>query len=140
MLRYRGRVSGPLMDRIDLSIEVPAVAAAVLTRTAGEVEGEASARIRERGVAARALQQARQGCANARLAANAIDRFCMPDAQGSALLSQALSRMALSARSYHRVLKVARTIADLAGDASITSTHIAEALAYRRFDVQRVSR
>ena len=88
-------------------------------------------------MAARERQQQRQGGANARLAADALDRHCRPDARGSVLLSQALARMALSARSYHRVLKVSRTIADLSGDETIAGTHIAEALAYRRFDQQR---
>ncbi len=137
MLRYRSRVSGPLVDRLDLAIEVPAVPADLLTRTTSIGDGESSASIRERVIAARERQQQRQGGSNARLAADALDRHCRPDARGSVLLSQALARMALSARSYHRVLKVSRTIADLTGAQTIDATHIAEALAYRRFDLQR---
>ncbi len=137
VLRYRSRVSGPLVDRLDLAIDVPAVSADMLTDSDTSNVAEVSSSIRERVIVARERQQQRQGAPNARLAPAALDRHCRPDTKASALLSQALSRMALSARSYHRVLKVARTIADLAGDEKIKSTHIAEALAYRRFDVQR---
>jgi magnesium chelatase family protein len=82
---------------------------------------------------ARERQQVRQGKPNARLSTKEVDRYCQPDAAGAALLKQALSRLNLSARAYHRVLRVARSIADLAGSREITSPHVAEAVQYRRF-------
>ncbi len=128
--RYRGKLSGPLLDRIDLQIEVPSLPAEALQQAA---DGESSATVRARVAVARERQQERQGKPNARLAGKEIDRFCPPDAAGAALLKQALSRLNLSARAYHRVLRVARSIADLAGSAAIASQHIAEAVQYRRF-------
>ena len=128
--RYRKKLSGPLLDRIDLQIEVPAVPAEVLQKAA---DGESSAIVRARVTQARERQQARQGKPNARLSTKEVDRYCQPDAAGAALLKQALSRLNLSARAYHRVLRVARSIADLAGSREITSPHVAEAVQYRRF-------
>jgi len=84
--------------------------------------------------AARQRQIARQGKANNLLSTLEIDQFCQPDVAGLNLLKQAISRLSLSARAYHRILKVARTVADLAGEAAIRSPHIAEAVQYRRFD------
>jgi len=129
--RYRGKISGPLLDRIDIQIEVPALPEHELTQKA---EGEPSAAIRMRVEAAYERQLARQGKANARLTTREIDELCQPDAAGMALLKQAISRLNLSARAYHRILKMARTIADLAGVEQLTSAHIAEAVQYRRFD------
>jgi magnesium chelatase family protein len=129
-MRYRSKLSGPLLDRIDLQIEVPALPAEALQRAA---DGEASASIRSRVTLARERQQARQGKPNARLTTKEIDRFCQPDASGAALLKQALARLNLSARAYHRVLRVARSIADLAACEAIAAQHIAEAVQYRRF-------
>ncbi len=127
--RYRGKLSGPLLDRIDLLIEVPAVTEVELS-TRGE--GEPSAAVQARVAAARARQIARQGKPNALLTPDEIDTHCLPDCAGAALLKQAMTRLDLSARAYHRILKVARTIADLAGDAIIRGTHVAEAIQYRR--------
>jgi magnesium chelatase family protein len=128
--RYRGRISGPLLDRIDIQIEVPAVPEEELTRHAS---GEPSGAIKARVEAAYQQQLARQGRPNAQLTTTEIDRICIPDAQGLELLKQAISRLSLSARAYHRILKVARSIADLAGEAGIRAAHIAEAVQYRRF-------
>jgi magnesium chelatase family protein len=129
--RYRGKISGPLLDRIDIQVEVPAVPQEDLMRQA---QGEASKAIRERVELAYQRQVARQGKANAHLAVKDIDRYCMPDALGETLLKQAISRLNFSARAYHRVLKVARTIADLAASETIASSHIAEAVQYRKLD------
>jgi len=131
VLRYRRKISGPLLDRIDLQIEVPAVPQEDLVRNA---QGESSAAIRERVMPAYQRQVERQGKPNARLTPREIDKHCMPDDQGTILLKQAISRLGLSARGYHRILKVARTIADLSGENRIHASHIAEAIQYRRFD------
>ena len=129
--RYRAKISGPLLDRIDLQIEVPALAESELTATAN---GEPSPRIRERVETARLRQLQRQGQANSLLSTAEIDQYCATDEAGMNLLKQAISRLNLSARAYHRILKIARTIADLAGEEAIASVHIAEAVQYRRFD------
>jgi magnesium chelatase family protein len=127
--RYRAKLSGPLLDRIDVHVEVPAVPEAELMALA---PGEPSAAVRERVTAARARQLARQGKPNVELGTKEVDRHCRADPAGETLLKQAISRLGLSARAYHRVLKLARTIADLAGVEAITATHIAEAIGYRR--------
>jgi magnesium chelatase family protein len=132
--RYRARVSGALIDRIDIGVEVPAIPAAALAAGSARPDEEPSARVRERVAAARALAIERQRKPNAMLAARDIDTHCVPDAEGAAIAAQALSRLSLSARAYHRILKVARTIADLAGCPAIGAAHVAEAVAYRRFD------
>jgi magnesium chelatase family protein len=129
--RYRGRVSGPLADRIDIKLEVPAPKESELTAPAAP---ESSADIRQRVVRARDLQFARQGKANALLGTREIDRHCGTDREGDQLLRHALARLLLSARAYHRVLRVARSIADLGGARAIAAEHIAEAIQYRRLD------
>jgi len=135
--RYRSRISGPLLDRIDVQIEVPALPSEVLPGRSG-VSGESSATVRERIVSASARQRARQGKLNAQLQPSEIERLCRLDARGEALLRSALARLALSARAYHRILKVSRTIADLAGAEGVGAAHVAEAIAYRRLDRLRV--
>jgi len=136
--RYRSRISGPLIDRIDLGIEVPALAAETLAVGAppgGDADHSVtSAHIRAEVTSAREKQMARQGKPNARLGPREIEAHCVPGVAGAALLAQAMARLSLSARAYHRILKVARTIADLAGSCSIGAPHVAEAIAYRRFD------
>ena len=131
--RYRGKISGPFLDRIDIQIEVPAVAQDDLLN---KNDGETSAALQARVEIARQHQLARQNKSNALLSVTEIDELCVPDAQGAALLQQAISRLNLSARAYHRVLKVARTIADLSGSGNILTPHIAEAVQYRRMDRQ----
>jgi magnesium chelatase family protein len=130
--RYRARVSGPLLDRIDLHVEVPRVPVAALgSETSGE---PTSADVRARVLAARARQHARVGQLNAELPARVVRRVCRIDARGEHLLEAASERLGLSARAYTRILRVARTIADLAGDERIGTTHLAEAIQYRSLD------
>ena len=129
VIRYRGRISGPLLDRIDLQIEVPAIPATALRDAAA---GESSAVVQTRAVRARDIQVARQGRPNALLLPKEIERHCRPDGEGDALLRRAITHLNLSARAYHRVLKVARTIADLAQSEVLAAGHVAEAVGYRR--------
>ena len=129
--RYRGKISGPLIDRIDIHMEVPAVPQDDLLRqTAGEESGEVRARV----AAAHRVQIDRQGKANSRLATREIDKWCAADAAAEGLLRQAIARLNLSARAYHRVLNLARTIADLARSEAIAAAHVAEAIQYRKLD------
>ncbi len=129
--RYRAKISGPLLDRIDMYIEVPALKEDELTSASS---AENSSTIRARVEKARELQLKRQGKANFALGSLEIDEYCQPDDAGLALLKTAISRLNLSARAYHRILKVARTIADISGVAAIKPAHIAEAVQYRRSD------
>jgi len=129
--RYRGRVSGPLADRIDIKLEVPAPREGELVAPAG---GEVSDAIKGRVERARQMQLARQGKANAFLGTREIDRHCTTDRDGDQLLRHALARLLLSARAYHRVLRVARSIADLCEKNVIAAEHVAEAIQYRRLD------
>ncbi|MBP6355399.1 MAG: ATP-binding protein, partial [Nitrosomonas sp.] len=130
--RYRGRISGPLLDRIDLQIEVPAIPQEELMRH--NVIGEKSSVIRARVTESHQRQLNRQGKTNSQLSVKEIDQHCALDTASENLLKQAISRLNLSARAYHRILKVARTIADLAGIEKINNQHIAEAIQYRRLD------
>lgn len=127
--RYQARISGPLLDRIDLQIEVPAQSQHEML---DGPPGEASAVVRERTSAARERQLARQGKANGALSGREIDRHCPLDDEGGALLRGAMASLGWSARSYFRVLKVARTIADLEGASTLGAAHVAEAIQYRR--------
>ncbi|MGL5002289.1 MAG: YifB family Mg chelatase-like AAA ATPase [Casimicrobium sp.] len=130
--RYRGRISGPLLDRIDMQVTVPMQPNDVLRSKAGDTSSEASEVVRMRVVAADARARERQGHANALLSVKALQQHCALDASGEALLQQAANKMGLSARAQHRVQRVARTIADLAGATTIAVSHVAEALGYRQ--------
>jgi magnesium chelatase family protein len=132
---YQARISGPLLDRIDLRIEVPAVSAADLILPA---PAEPSAAVAARVSAARTIQRERYAAlglpkvtTNAQCAPALIEQVAAPDAAATALLRSAAEAMQLSARGYHRVLKVARTLADLDGAETVGRIHLAEALSYR---------
>ena len=133
--RYLSKVSGPLLDRIDLHIEVPPVE---YDQLAAKAKGESSAAIRQRVNAARAVQRARFAgtgvLSNARIPTSRLKDYCPLTPAANALLKGAFERMGLSARAYDRLLKVARTIADLAGSEVIDTPHIAEAIQYRSLD------
>ena len=128
--QYLGKISGPLLDRIDLHIEVPAVPFQELRTRNG---GTGSAEMRQRVLEARARQRAR-GFINAEIPPGRLRELCPLDAAGERTLEQAVRRMALSARAHDRILKVARTIADLAGVEEIQAKHVAEAVQYRSLD------
>lgn len=127
--RYRTKLSGPLLDRIDLRVEVPALAHDEILAPAAQ---EDSGAVRARVAAARRRQIERQGGSNSSLVPAALERHCVLERAGRQLLVQALEQIGLSARATHRVLGVARTIADLAGDEAIRVEHLAEAIQYRR--------
>ncbi|MDY0065507.1 MAG: YifB family Mg chelatase-like AAA ATPase [Steroidobacteraceae bacterium] len=131
--RYRSRLSGPLLDRLDLHIEAPRLAIETLSKR-DSPEAEPSAAVARRVIAARTVQYARQGAANARLNNREVERYCQPTRAGLALLERASGALGLSARAFHRVLKVARTIADLGGAEAIDVAHVGEAMALRRLD------
>ena len=127
--RYRGKISGPLLDRIDLIIEVPALSAAELTQA---TPGEPSAAVRERVLAARERQQRRQGKSNALLNVTELDELAAIEPEAKAALSAVLEKLSLSARSYHRILRIARTLADLAGSDTVNQRHVMQAVSFRR--------
>jgi magnesium chelatase family protein len=136
--RYRSKISGPLLDRIDLHVEVPAVQFQDLSRDSA---GERTAIVRERVTRARARQLERLSdsagvFANGQMGTAEIRRHCRPSTKVVELLQRALGQLRLSARAYHRILKVARTIADLDGSDVITPVHAAEAVQYRSLDRQ----
>jgi magnesium chelatase family protein len=127
--RYQGKISGPLLDRIDMQIQVAPLPHDDLVR---EADGESSAAMAERVARAFSVQLARQGKANNLLSTSDIDAYCKPSDDAEQLLRLAMTKMNWSARSYHRVLKVARTIADPEGTPNLAKAHVAEAVQYRR--------
>jgi magnesium chelatase family protein len=130
--RYRRRLSGPLIDRLDLHVEVLRVPHEIMRKDAAD--GEKSAVVAARVAQVRECQLNRQGCTNSRLLTREIDRFCRPTIAGRKLLDRASIKLGFSARAYHRVLKVARTIADVAGVEEIDTAHIGEAMSLRKLD------
>lgn len=130
------KISGPLMDRFDIQVEVQSVPFEDMAKAP---KGESSATIRERVVRARAIQERRYADvkgvhSNAQMTSSLLHQFAEPDAQGMERLRMAMQRLNLSARAYDRILKVARTIADLEGSDNVRDTHIAEAIGYRNLD------
>jgi magnesium chelatase family protein len=135
--RYLMKLSGPLLDRVDMHIEVPALPAEVLT--GASIANEKSQDVRARVIAARALQNARQKKCNAELSVKELEQVCELRTDAAQLLNQALQKFKLSARVYHRIIKLARTIADLGQSEFIAAGHISEALAYRSLDRSKIA-
>jgi len=133
VIRYRARVSGPLLDRIDMHLEVPRIYHEVLRKGAAGGE-ETSATIRTRVVAARDIALARSGKDNSALTAKEVKKICILSEQSHQLLEQAMGKFGLSHRAYHRILKLALTIADLGKSNHIETKHLSEAIGYRKLD------
>jgi magnesium chelatase family protein len=129
--RYRARISGPLLDRIDMHVEVPRVPPDQLQNAP---RGESSEAVRARVEACRQRQLARSGCPNSQLAGESLDHHCRLDDSGAQLLARAMEQLHLSARAYHRILRLARTIADLQQQPAIAPAHLAEAINFRQLD------
>ena len=138
MERYVSRISGPLLDRMDLHVEVPSVEFEAMRR---RTQPEPSSAVKARVDAARTLQAERfagtEVSCNAHMTPAMVGRFCGLDSAGEKLLQAAYARMGLTARSHDRILRVARTIADLEGEARIAAPHLAEAIQYRNTDILR---
>jgi magnesium chelatase family protein len=130
--QYLGRVSGPLLERFDIHLEVPRVGLSDFDESA--LPSETSADVAARVKRARETQLARQGTCNARLVDAQIERLCSPDKQASSVLNRATEKFGFSARSRQRILKLARTVADLSGDATLGEQHMTEAMTYRTLD------
>lgn len=133
VMRYLNRLSGPFLDRFDLSIEVPLLPQGAL-QNGYQQRGESTEQVRKRVISARNLQMERAGKINAQLMTKEIERDCTLDEKDALFLESALTKLGLSVRAYHRILKVSRTIADLAGERHIQQVHLAEALGYRAMD------
>ncbi|NOT13333.1 MAG: YifB family Mg chelatase-like AAA ATPase [Methylococcaceae bacterium] len=133
VMRYRAKISGPLLDRIDMHLDVPRISHEVLRKGSPEGE-ESSATIRSRVVDARQTAMARSGKANSSLSAKEVKQLCQLSEPDHKILEHAMDKFGLSHRAYHRILKLARTIADLARSESITTSHLSEAINYRKLD------
>lgn len=136
--RYVAKLSGPLLDRIDMQVEVPSLPPEVLALVSAE-QGESSEQVKTRVIAARARQSTRQGKPNAALVAGDLSQYCCLQDETQRLLNQVMQKFNLSARVYHRILKVARTIADLSQSDTILTTHVSEALTYRCLDRSKLT-
>jgi magnesium chelatase family protein len=130
--QYLGRVSGPLLERFDIHLEIPRVDLSDFDDSALPVE--TSANVAAHVKHAREIQLARQGKCNARLVDAQINRLCSPDDAGRSILNRAMERFGFSARSRQRILKLARTVADLSGDSTVGEQHVTEAMTYRTLD------
>ena len=133
--RYRAKLSGPLLDRIDMHIEVPRVPQEILTAPSPRDE-PTSEQIRKQVEAVQALQVARQGVLNSKLGVKQIDEICVLDKASQQLINRAMNQLGLSARGYHRILKLARSIADLSASEAIGQMHLAQAIQFRSLDRQ----
>ena len=129
--RYRNKLSAPLLDRIDIQIELPRLEHHELLRHR-DIAQETSGRVRTRVIRARSTQMARQQCLNARLSNHQIEQYCQLDEVSEGLLMASIEKLRLTARSYHKLLKLARTLADMADEKDILQAHITEAIAYRK--------
>jgi magnesium chelatase family protein len=134
ILRYLNRISGPLLDRIDLQVSVPRVNLENTLSRADTQSGEKSQTVKARVISTQARQLDRQGCLNAALSNEQIWQYCQLSKTNQAYITQAMDALGLSMRAYHRTLKVARTVADMQHSKQIGQAHIAEALSYRSFD------
>lgn len=132
ILRYLNRLSGPLLDRFDMSLEIPLLPKGMLAE--GGDRGEGTPVVKQRVVDARSTMVERGGKPNALLTSREIEKYCPLDKQDAQFLETALHRLGLSIRAYHRIIKVARTIADLEGSEQIQKKHLSEALGYRAMD------
>lgn len=132
--RYRARISGPLLDRIDMHLNVAPISTAVLMAPCSDADAESSTAVQKRVVRARSRALARSGDSNSALTPAILDTCCSPSREARQLLERAIERLGLSARGYHRILRVARTIADLAGHEGIEAADVAEAVGYRQLD------
>jgi len=132
-MRYRAKVSGPLLDRIDMHLDVPRVSHEILRKGSSDGE-ESSQQIRTRVVAARKIALTRNGKANSELTAKEVKQLCELTEPSHQLLQQAMDKFGLSNRAYHRILKLSRTIADLADSKQININHLSEAISYRKLD------
>jgi magnesium chelatase family protein len=137
VLRYLSRLSGPFLDRFDLSIEVPLLPPGVLSQQSQRQAScirENSGQVRERVIAARNIQLARAGKINAHLSSSEVEKYCELRKDDAEFLESVLHKLGLSVRAWHRILKVARTLADLSNQSMIEKAHISEALSYRCMD------
>lgn len=133
--RYLRKISGPILDRIDLHLEIPAVEIDQLTAPQ-DSNAETSEQVRMRVMAARERQFARQGCVNSELTVAQLEEFVPLKVEDQNFLKQSIERLKLSARSYHKILRIARTLADMADESQVNTAHLAEALAFRNLDRQ----
>ncbi|AWX14014.1 ATP-dependent protease [Mergibacter septicus] len=134
IMRYLNRLSGPFLDRFDLSIEVPLLPQGALQQNNQAERGETTQQVRQKVLVTREKQLSRAGKINAYLTSKEIDQYCQLETSDAEFLEKTLTCLGLSVRAYHRILKVARTIADLAGEEQISRQHLAEALGYRAMD------